>query len=370
MERLIKGIQPSDDKKVVLLEHAKNKGLSVNESMSKKDILEKISNPELTDLNKTRLRKLAESKGVKLRDQLTKEEIIERLENPIKYYNKQDLKRLARDNNIKVKETIKKQDLINILVERNLITTTPIAAQESNLGVMVSNVPIELTRKAKKKVQSAREALINFKEYIKNLKSYNISADILKKLTKQLEKKEKKAKEEHDRIFTPTRDASAFRNYTNQYVMYNTVFGYRALEFLADAKPAIINIFNSNRNIKTILYLHCFMAKTDPITGKKVIKEFAFHSKGLKLVLEGTDEEEIYDEMVGEIEEEIQKVQDAEGSGWVFLNVKKLVLHTTRWDPINAGSYIELPEALKNKKAIINMKNQDEECLKWCFYEH
>ena len=96
------------------------------------------------------------------------------------------------------------------------------------------------------------------------------------------------------------------------------------------------------------------------------IEKFAFHSKGQKLILEGTDEEEIYDEMVGEIEEEIQKVQDAVGSGWQFKQVEKLVLHTTRWDPINAGSYIELPEALKNKKAIINMKNEDDECLKWC----
>ena len=62
----------------------------------------------------------------------------------------------------------------------------------------------------------------------------------------------------------------------------------------------------------------------------------------------------------------MQKVQEAEGSGWQFLKVIKLVLHTTRWDPINAGSYIDLPEALKNKHAIINMKNQDEECFKWC----
>ena len=147
--------------------------------------------------------------------------------------------------------------------------------------------------------------------------------------------------------------------------MYNTVFGYPPIEFLEDARPGIINIFNSNRNIKTILYLYCFMVKTDPITGAKVIKEFAFHSKGLKLVLEGTDENELYNEMVQEIEEEIQKTEMAEGSGWVFLNVKKLVLHTTRWDPINAGSYIDLPPFLKNKNAIINMKNQDEECFKW-----
>ena len=334
--------------------------------MSKNVILQKIRNPKLTDFNERRLRKLAEKGGIPLRSQMTNREIIQRLENPTNYYTVESLKRLARSNNIDVRRTISKPELINILVERNLITTTPITAQESNLGVMVSNVPIELIRKAKKKAQSAREALINFKEYIKNLKSYNISANRLKKLTKQLEKKEKKAKEEHDRIFTPTREASAFRNYTNQYVMYNTVFGYPPLEFLRGAKPAIINVFNSNRNIKTALYLYCFMVKTDPITGVKVIKEFAFHSKGIKLVLEGTDESELYNEMVEEIEEEMQKAEMAEGSGWVFLNVKKLVLHTTRWDPINAGSYIDLPKALKNKKAIINMKNQDEECFKWC----
>ena len=366
VERLVKGRQLSDYDKNVLLAKAQLMEFKVNASMSKEDILKKISSPKLTDFNEKRLRKLAEKGGIPLRSQMTNREIIQRLENPTNYYTVESLKRLARDNNINVPRNISKPDLINILGERNLITTTPITAQESNLGVMVSNVPMEIIRKAKKKARSAREALENFKEYIKNLKSYNISSDRLKKLTKQLERKEKKAKEEHDRIFTPTREASAFRNYTNQYVMYNTVFGYPPLEFLEDARPAIINIFNSNRNIKTILYLYCFMVKTDPITGAKVIKEFAFHSKGLKLVLERTDENELYNEMVQEIEEEIQKTEMAEGSGWVFLNVKKLVLHTTRWDPINAGSYIDLPPFLKNKHAIINMKNQDEECFKWC----
>ena len=362
---LVKGKQLSDYSKDVLLEKAQNEGLNANASMSKNVILQKITNPKLTDLNEKRLRKLAEKKGITLKNQMTKEQIIARLENPTKHYNIQQLKRLARDNNIDVRRNITKPELINILEERNLITTTPITAQESNLGVAVSSVPIELIQKAKKKARSAREALINFKEYIKNIKSYNISADRLKKLTKQLEKKENKAKEEHDRIFTPTKEASTFRNYTNQYVIYNTCLNLGPLEFLTYAKPPIINIFNSNRNIKTILYLHCLMMRRDS-GNMSVIKKFAFHSKGLKLILEGTNEEDIYNEMVEEIEEEIQKVQDAEGSGWVFVKVEKLVLHTTRWDPINAGSYIDLPGALKNKKAIINMKNEDEECFKWC----
>ena len=366
VERLVKGRQLSDESKNVLLEKAQNEGLNANASMSKEDILKKISSPKLTDLNEKRLRKLAEKGGIPLRSQMTNREIIQRLKNPTNYYTVEWLKRLARSNNIDVRRNISKPELINILGERNLITTTPITAQESNLGVLVSNVPIELIRKAKKKAQSAKEALENFKEYIKNLKSYNISADRLKKLTKQLERKEKKAKEEHERIFTPTREASAFRNYTNQYVMYNTIANLGPLAFLTYAKPSIINIFNSNRKIKTALYLHCLMIRISSITGYKVEKEFAFHSKNLKLVLEETDESELYNEMVEEIEEEIQKVQNAEGSGWMFKRVIKLVLHTTKWEPLYGGSYMPLDPYLTNKKALINMKNEDEECFKWC----
>ena len=362
VERLVKGSQLSDESKKVLLEIAQTKDLKVNASMSKEVILQKITNPKLTDLNENRLRKIAEKKGIPLRTQLTNRAIIQRLENPTDYYTVESLKRLARNNNIDVRRNISKPELINILGERNLITTTPITAQESNLGVLASKVPIDLIRKAKKKAQSAKEALEIFKEYIKNLKGYNISADRLKKLSKQLERKEKKATEEKDRIFTPILEASAFKNYTNQYVMYNTKANYEPIEFLAYAKPAILNIFKSNQNIKTMLYLHCLMQNIQSTTPV----EFAFHSKDFKLVLEGTDISELYNEMADEIEEEIQKVENAEGSGYTFVKVIKLVLHVTKWEPLYGSSYIPLDPYLANKKAIINMKNEDDKCFMWC----
>ena len=360
IERLVKGKQLSDYTKEVLLEKAQNEGLNANASMSKNVILQKITNPKLTDFNEKRLRKLAEKGGIPLRSQMTNREIIQRLEDPTKYYTVESLKRLARNNNIQIPRNISKPDLINVLGERNLITTTPITPQESNLGVTASKVPIALIQKVKRKARDSLEALEIFKDYIKNVKNYNLDADRLKKLTKQLEKKEKKVKDELNKIFTPIREASAFRSYTNQYVMTNTNLGLGPEKFLKHAKPPIINIFNSNRNIKTILYLHVLMSQGE------TIQEFAFHSKGLKLILEGTDENEIYDEMVEEILEEIDMARDAEGSGWRFEKVEKLVLHTTRWEPVNAGSYIELPQELKNRKAIINMKNQDDKCFMWC----
>ena len=361
IERLVKGKQLSDYPKNVLLEKAQNEGLNANASMSKNVILQKITNPKLTDLNEKRLRKLAEKGGIPLRSQMTNKAIITRLENPTAYYTVESLKRLARDNNINIPRNISKPDLINILGERNLITTTPITSQESNLGVAVSSVPMELIRVAKKKARNAREDLINYKNYIKNIKSPYLTSSRLKKLFKTLEKKERKAKEEHERIFTPIKEASAFKSYTNQYVINGRDY-YDVRSFLNDAKPSITNLLNMKRGIKTILYLKCIMEQET--TGGIREEQFDFHSS-IKLIFESTETEEVYSEMVDEIEEEIQKVKYAEGSGWRFKEIINLELHTTRWDPINAGSYIDLPPFLKNKKAIINMKNQDDECFKW-----
>ena len=249
IELLVKGKQLSDYNKDVLLRKAQLMDLKVNDTMSKNVILQKITNPKLTDSNNKRLRELAEKGGIPLRSQMTNREIIERLENPTKYYTVESLKRLARNNNIQIPRNISKPDLINVLGERNLITTTPITSQEINLGVAGSKVPIAPIQKAKTKAKDPIEALEIFKEYIKNIKSYNLDSNRLKKLNKQLEKKEKKVKDELNKIFTPIREASAFRNYTNQYVMTNNNLGLGPKEFLEYGKPPIINIFNSNRNI-------------------------------------------------------------------------------------------------------------------------
>ena len=330
--------------------------------MSKNVILEKITNPKLTDLNEKRLRKLAEKGGVPLRSQMPNKAIITRLENPTDYYTVESLKRLARNNNIEVRRNISKPELINILGERNLITTTPITAQESNLGVRVSNVPIELIQVAKKKARNAREALINYKNYIKNLKTGYISSSRLKKLTKTLEKKERQAKEEHDKIFTFRRETSAFNNYINQYVIDGSDI-YDGLSFLREAKNSLINVLDSNRGIKAILYFNCVMEREG--NGGIQRENFYFHS-AIKIILENTDVVEVFNEMLDEIETAIQRTENAEGSGWVLIKVINVTLHTAKWDPLNAGSYMELPVNLKNKKAIINMKNQDDKCFLWC----
>ena len=367
VERLVKGRQLTDEPKNVLLLKAQEEGLKANISMSKEDILKKISNPQLTDLNNKRLRELADKKGVPLRSQMTDKAIIQRLENPTRYYTTESLRRLARNNNIEVRRNISKPDLINLLGERDLITTTPIKAQEANLWVSVKNIPESLKRVVKKKARNAREAVADFKDYIKNLNKDYLTPSRLKKLSRQLEKKVNKAVEEEKRIFTPIEGKSALKKFTVEYVIKGEP-SYDPLTFLKFSGPPMIEIMNKNRNIKARLYLHCLMKRANPDPDGLLYppQKFAFHSVGFKIILESTDINEIYEEMINEIEEEIQKVENAVGSGWVFVEVESVVLHIDIWDPVKGSSYIDLPKELKNKNAIINMKNKDNKCFLWC----
>ena len=366
IERLIKGKQLTDESKNTLLEQGKNAGLKLNVSMSKNTIIKIITNPQLTDLNNKRLRELADKRGVPLKAQMTDKAIIHRLENPTNFYTTESLRRLLKNNNIEVPRNISKPALINLAEERGLIAK-PIKSeeiQETNLWVSVKNIPEALRRVTKKKARNAREAVADFKEYIKNLNKDYLTPSRLKKLSQQLEKKINKAVEEEKRLFTPVEEKSALNKNVVDYVINGDPL-YGPSEFLHIAKPYVINIMVSNRNIKTKLYLNCLMKRTDP-DGFTLIKKFKFHSIGYKIITEATDPHEIYNEMVDEIEEEIQKVEQAEGSGWVFLEVENLTLHTDIWDPIKGSSYIDLPRELKNKKAIINMKNKDnDKCFIW-----
>ena len=123
------------------------------------------------------------------------------------------------------------------------------------------------------------------------------------------------------------------------------------------------NVLDSNRGIKTILYFNCVMVREG--SGGIERQNFHFYS-AIKIILENTDVEEVFNEMVDEIETAIQITENAEGSGWMLESIIDIKLHTAEWNPLNAGSYMELPAYLKNKKAIINMKNQDDKCFLWC----
>ena len=65
-----------------------------------------------------------------------------------------------------------------------------------------------------------------------------------------------------------------------------------------------------------------------------------------------------------EIQNRIDKWTN-QGSGWTVNQIKGVYLEITKYTPLKGSSYIDLPAYLKRKKAIVNVKNNDQQCLKW-----
>ena len=61
----------------------------------------------------------------------------------------------------------------------------------------------------------------------------------------------------------------------------------------------------------------------------------------------------------------------SEGSGWTIESVDNHYLNIVQYQPMKGSSYIKLPQELRNSaKGLINMKNKDNECFRWCHIRH
>ena len=61
----------------------------------------------------------------------------------------------------------------------------------------------------------------------------------------------------------------------------------------------------------------------------------------------------------------------SEGSGWTIQSIENHYINTVNYSPLKGSSYIELPQELRNSaKGLINMKNKDNECFRWCHIRH
>ena len=246
--------------------------------MSKETILKKNTSPKLQDLGGERLREFAKQRGIRLKDTMSRKEIIQRIEEPTAYYTIENLKRLAKDNNIEVRRGTTKTELINRLTEANIISPSK-SVEVSNIGVLGPDDSLPLIALIKQKTpKNAREDLNNYKQYIGNIKTKTLTSKRLKQLQKTLETKEKKAVEEHSRLFTPVISQSALNEFANVYnINGNEVYDGRT--FLNEVRDSITRVLRGNKSTKVKLIFKCNMQREETNeNGETIIVTKPFNS--------------------------------------------------------------------------------------------
>ena len=125
----------------------------------------------------------------------------------------------------------------------------------------------------------------------------------------------------------------------------------------------IISLIGSMKGLKFVETLKVTFKKT--VNDKTVYKTAYFNSKP-QIIINNT-----------EIPESLQLSKDqilnmiakwiSEGSGWTIQSVDNHYLNIVQYQPMKGSSYIELPQELRHhRKGLINMKNEDNECFRWC----
>ena len=163
---------------------------------------------------------------------------------------------------------------------------------------------------------------------------------------------------------TEVRDGqSALRHFTREKIIDGKP-GYDPKTFFQKTRNILIKFFQENPNTKMKMILICQMQKTDLTTGETIEIEADFHSD-IEINIAEKDKNKLLDKMIARIEEVLANFQQS-GSNWVFQQIQRLEIHFANWQPLGGSTFIPLPAKIKNKKAVINPKNEDNQCFKWC----
>ena len=182
---------------------------------------------------------------------------------------------------------------------------------------------------------------------------------------RKLEEKLIKIREE-GRHLRPTQVSEAIRGRTGKWTIDGGGFK-DPIVFLDVTTPAVERLINGVDSVgkKVHTSLRLKLVRSDPSTGTKHYTIVHFRSKTHNIISEEDTTTE-YQIMKEKMLESFAKYQN-KGSGWALDSIEGLDIFITKYKPMRGKSWKPLPDVIKNKKAIINPENGDDECFKWAF---
>ncbi|CAH3016600.1 unnamed protein product [Porites evermanni] len=218
----------------------------------------------------------------------------------------------------------------------------------------------------KKKDTTKKKKIKTFDEYFAEcIKNKEIPKDTPLYLREALER----AMREYDQGLV--KEKSSLSGFANKYIIEG-VFGLKPEEFFENINETLVDFFTYHRNIKFKLVLVCLMEKQEIEKTQGIIdikEDKAYFNSPTFNNLESDDVQRLIDiskeTILGQMEAYSEK-----GSNWVFKEVVKFEIHTVEYNPNKGSSYIDLPSWIKNKKAIVNIKNKDDKCFLWCILRY
>ena len=210
--------------------------------------------------------------------------------------------------------------------------------------------------KSKSKSKQKKKDFVDY--YQECIKGKDIPKDAPEYFKKALEQ----AKKEFEKLIIL--EKSALANFAEKYVI-DGIPGLIPIEYFSKIVTQIKDFLRNHRNTKVRMILVCEMERKINKKSKTTYEhDNANFQSRTHINLEKTDVKVILKETMIEILGNLI-IYQMKGTGWYFKEVKRLEIHIAEYKPIKGSSCIPLPEFIKKKNAIINIKNEDDKCFLW-----
>ena len=250
----------------------------------------------------------------------------------------------------KMKTTRKKQ---NPLMKKNKKINVPFLIPERRLFP---------SRDFPRAIKENINNVVDWADWLESVRD----GEIRKRSTPAVEKLKKQIAELWGEKLTVEKGKSAFGKFAKQFIIRGDDSS-TPQEFFQKARGEIKLLLRQNPQTKVQCILNVEMIQ-NRISGEDESSDPFFPSRQKENLGNNFD---IVEEMIQEMIEAMENY-NKRGSNWVFKKVIRLDVNFVRWNPLGGkplrgSAWIPLPVKLANKKAVINMKNtEDEMCFKWC----
>ena len=273
-----------------------------------------------------------------------------------------ELKAEAKRLGLKRYSRLKKVELIN-LIARN---SSPILDEEipeidseilKPTKYIKPRIDEDEAKKQKREIRKLEEML-----GLKRPGHLNPEIEVWTPKEENLHRKIRKIKEINRRRLRIHETVSALKGFARQFRIEG-IPRHVPREFMQIARRDILKLMRENRQTRVRVILNSEMTRKELFIESTQILNSYFNSETVEN-LEGTDELEVYGTFIQTIEERIQNFNQR-GSNWRFQRVLFLDVHFTDFIPLRGSTFLPLPRKIATKKAVINMKNDDDQCFKW-----
>lgn len=156
----------------------------------------------------------------------------------------------------------------------------------------------------------------------------------------------------------------AFKNRIASIRFNNILNKTDPLLFFHDVKQQVLDIIEQYLKMHNSLKINLELFGIYVIPEKEQQDIKSFNTKN-KVFTRSSNLTQIYEEFQDEILSKASDFQERD-SNWTLEKILFLDVNINRYNPISATSYIRLPKFIQNKKAVLNIRNDDNACFAWC----